>query len=150
PSGDVKLIIDGNTATSAPAGMYFPEMVMDLNLVPGQANTVMSAMLLAGTTAAPLGAPAAAAPGAYLPRLQRALLQTIGGGGDDDDQTASGPVTVGVDPSTSRDLTQEQRDALSLTIQPGTMIDAAGNFMSSGQIGISTVPPELVREMLPP
>ena len=44
PTGDVKLVIDGTTATNPPAGFYFPEMVMDLNIQPGQANTVMGSM----------------------------------------------------------------------------------------------------------
>ena len=36
PAGNVKLAIDGRTATNAPAGFYFPEMVMDLNLRAGR------------------------------------------------------------------------------------------------------------------
>ena len=36
PSGNVKLVLDGMTATNAPAGCYFPEMVMDLTIEPGQ------------------------------------------------------------------------------------------------------------------
>ena len=44
PTGDVKLVIDGRTATNAPAGDYFPEMVMDLTIQPGLANTVMGSM----------------------------------------------------------------------------------------------------------
>jgi hypothetical protein len=30
PAGNVKLAIDGRTATNAPAGVFYPEMVMDL------------------------------------------------------------------------------------------------------------------------
>src|SRR5207237_822858 len=44
PTGDIKLDIDGRTASNAPAGMYFPEMVMDLTMKPGQVNTVMGSM----------------------------------------------------------------------------------------------------------
>src|SRR5271157_5323270 len=44
PTGDVKLVLDGTTATNPPAGFYFPEMVMDLNIKPAQANTVMGSM----------------------------------------------------------------------------------------------------------
>src|SRR5262249_9206265 len=44
PAGDVKLVLDGNTATDAPSGFYFPEMVMDLTIQAGQANTVMGSM----------------------------------------------------------------------------------------------------------
>ena len=35
PAGNIKLAIDGRTATNAPAGIYFPEMVMDLTLRAG-------------------------------------------------------------------------------------------------------------------
>jgi WD40 repeat protein len=44
PSGDVKLAIDGRTATNPPADFYLPEMVMDLNLQAGRANTAMGSM----------------------------------------------------------------------------------------------------------
>ena len=44
PSGNVKLVLDGMTATNAPAGCYFPEMVMDLTIEPGKVNTVMGSM----------------------------------------------------------------------------------------------------------
>ena len=38
PAGDVKLVIDGRTATNAPSGYYFPEMVMDVTIEPGFAK----------------------------------------------------------------------------------------------------------------
>src|SRR5262249_19139283 len=44
PAGHIKLVVDGLTATSAPVGFYYPEMVMDLDIRPGEANTVMAAM----------------------------------------------------------------------------------------------------------
>ncbi len=44
PVGNVKLAINGLTATNAPSGLYFPEMVMDLTVKPGIVNTVMQAM----------------------------------------------------------------------------------------------------------
>src|SRR4029079_11734574 len=34
--------------------------------------------------------------------------------------------------------------------QPGSLIDANGQPITAGQVGISTVPPQLVRDMLPP
>jgi hypothetical protein len=49
-----------------------------------------------------------------------------------------------------RRLTDEQRAQLKLKCSPAALIDADGNVMSDGQVGISTVPPELVRDMLPP
>lgn len=47
-------------------------------------------------------------------------------------------------------LTPEQRSKLSLVVQAGTAVDDGGNVVTSPKIGISTVPPELVRDMLPP
>src|SRR5262249_28235182 len=60
------------------------------------------------------------------------------------------PLTIGVDARSAPNLTPEQRAALSIEVQPGSLVDEHGNPLGSGQIGISTVPPELVREMLPP
>lgn len=39
---------------------------------------------------------------------------------------------------------------MTLEVLPGTLIGADGKVMSGGQVGISTVPPKLVRDMLPP
>ena len=64
PAGNVKLAIDGRTATNAPAGFYFPEMVMDLNLEAGRANTAMGTMGTlerAGGQSRPAGSLSAAA-----------------------------------------------------------------------------------------
>src|SRR6185295_10688594 len=44
----------------------------------------------------------------------------------------------------------EQRSNLQIQVAPGSIIDESGNSLSSAQIGISTVPPELVMDMLPP
>jgi hypothetical protein len=40
PVGDVKVVIDGRTATNAPKGISFPVLVVDLNVKPGQDNTI--------------------------------------------------------------------------------------------------------------
>ena len=53
PTGDVKLVIQGGTAIRSPTGVYFPEMVMDLNSIAGQVNWAMPEM-----------------PWFYLPRIQ--------------------------------------------------------------------------------
>ena len=73
PVGDVKLVVDGRTATNAPSGVFYPEMVFDLTVQPGVANTVMGTM---GTTQeqAAMGT----AKGVYLPRIQQNVLQTAG------------------------------------------------------------------------
>jgi len=42
PVGDVKVVLDGRTATNPPAGYYFPEMVMDTTFEPGVTNGVMT------------------------------------------------------------------------------------------------------------
>ncbi len=44
PTGDVKIVIDGRTATNAPAGVFFPEMVMDQTILPGIQNTITKDM----------------------------------------------------------------------------------------------------------
>src|SRR5207253_1053141 len=41
PTGDVKLVVDGRTSNTAPNGVFYPEMVFDLTIRPGIANTVM-------------------------------------------------------------------------------------------------------------
>ena len=44
PSGNVKVVIAGRTATAPPASYYFPEMAMDAQMQPGQNNFVMKSM----------------------------------------------------------------------------------------------------------
>ncbi len=72
PAGDVKLAIDGRTATNAPAGVFFPEMVMDLMLEAGRANTVMGTMGADTQKAANRDRQEV-----YLPRLQTSILQNV-------------------------------------------------------------------------
>ncbi len=136
PAGNVKLAIDGRTATGAPAGFYFPEMVMDLNLEAGRANTVMGTMGTAEERAANRDRQEA-----YLPRLPTSILQNV---------NAAVPTTIGAAAAATPNLTAEERALLTIEVQPGTLFDEQGNPVTGGQVGISTVPPELVREMLPP
>jgi|CXWL01.1.fsa_nt_gi hypothetical protein len=138
PSGDIKLAIDGRTATNAPAGMYFPEMVMDLQIEVGQPNTVMGTMGTREAKAANLTRPEV-----YLPRLRTDILQNVS-----DTQTTM----VGVNATAAPNLTDQQRQYLTLEVQPGSLIGPDGQVLtgSAAQVGISTVPPELVRDMLPP
>ncbi|NOT96865.1 MAG: phosphatase PAP2 family protein, partial [Nitrospira sp.] len=136
PSGNIKLAIDGRTATNAPTGFYFPEMVMDLQIEVGQANTVMGTMGTREEKAANLTRPEV-----YLPRLQTSILQTV---------STTDPTMITVDANSAPNLTDQQRQFLTLEVQPGSLIDANGNPIANGQVGISTVPPELVRDMLPP
>ena len=72
PAGDVKVSIDGRTATNPPAGFFFPEMVMDLQIEAGRANTVMGTMGTDDEKAANLTRPEV-----YLPRLESSILQNV-------------------------------------------------------------------------
>ncbi|MEJ0019610.1 MAG: Ig-like domain-containing protein [Acetobacteraceae bacterium] len=136
PVGDVKLAVDGRTATNPPAGVFWPEMVMDLNVKPGVTNTVMGTM----------GSDAEQAVNqdirsVYLPRVPTGALTTI---------STVAATTVTVDPADAPALTDAQRASLTLTVQPGTALDAQGRPIDTPvQIGVSTVPPELVKDMLP-
>jgi len=136
PAGNVKVAVDGRTATNAPAGVFFPEMVMDVTIEPGLPNTMMGSM---GTAAEQRANETREE--IYLPRLQQSILQTV---------SSTGNTTVIVDAIAAPNLTQEQRAQLQLIVQPGSLIDENGNPVTNGQVGISTVPPELVRDMLPP
>src|SRR5262249_5446245 len=72
PAGDVKLRVDGRTATNSPAAVFFPEMVMDLTIKPGVVNTVMGSMGTAQQAAAQASVQAV-----YLPRIQSTVLQNV-------------------------------------------------------------------------
>jgi predicted Zn-dependent protease len=135
PAGDVKLAIDGRTATNAPDGIYFPEMVMDLSIQAGAANTAMGTMGTAEDQAANRNRPEV-----YLPRVQKTILHDI---------TGSAPVHIDLDANAAPNLTPQQRDDLTLDVQPGSAIGLDGKPLASFQVGVSTVPPELVRDMLP-
>jgi hypothetical protein len=136
PVGDVKLGIDGRTATNAPTGYYFPEMVMDLIILPGIANTVMGSM---GSTQQKNAS--AAVQGVYLPRVLSSILQTV---------SSTHLTEIGVSPQAGPDLTPQQQSELKIEVAPGSLVGMDGTRMSTGQVGISTVPPQLVMDMLPP
>jgi hypothetical protein len=72
PVGDVKVEFDGTTATNAPAGSYFPVMVMDATIRPGVANTMMGSMGTLDQQAAN-----ATDPAVYLPRVVSDILTPI-------------------------------------------------------------------------
>lgn len=135
PSGNVKIALDGRTATNSPTGVFWPEMVIDLNVIAGQENTIMASQ---GTTEE---REAVAGRGeVYLPRVPSEILTDI----SDTEETE-----IGVPVSAAQDLTAEQRDAIQLVVQPGTAVDENGDPVTGAQVGISTVPPELVMDMLP-
>ncbi len=136
PTGDVKLVIDGRTATNPPSGNYFPEMTLDLTIKPGVANTVMGSMGTRDEQAAD-----GTAKGVYLPRVQSTILQTV---------SNTVPTKIVVPPSAAANLTPQQQKQLSITIAPNSLVGSDGQKMSTGQVGISTVPPQIVMDMLPP
>lgn len=136
PAGTIKLAVDGRTATNTPDGIFWPEMVMDLELDAGYVNTVMGSMGSREERAANIDRTEV-----YLPRLQTSILKSI---------SSTETTTVTVDPAASPNLTSEQRANLKLEVIPGSIIGENGQPVSNPRIGISTVPPELVRDMLPP
>ncbi|NBX30772.1 hypothetical protein EBR04_10095, partial [bacterium] len=144
PAGAVKVAIDGRTATNAPAGIFWPEMVMAVDLTPGVTNTVMTGQgtteeRLANATSGPNGGGRVEV---YLPRVQESILQTVA-------STGTTQITVN-DAAAAPALSEQQRQNLSLQVDAGVARDEAGNVVENPRIGISTVPPELVRDMLPP
>jgi hypothetical protein len=145
PAGSVKLIVNGRTATSVgtgpnagplPSRVYFPEMTMDVTVLPGVTNYVMSGMRDAQGYA-----DSAQSRGVYLPRIQSAILETV---------SPTQPTIVEIQDAASPNLTPQQRQNLMIEIQPGSLVDEQGNPIAAGQVGISTVPSEMVRDMLPP
>ncbi len=133
PTGNVKLVVDGLHATNAPAGHYFPELTMDMRVEPGRENLVMEGM------AKDLGG-AAGIRGVFLPRLRSDILQPLA-----DDQST----TIMVNSSSATGLTAEQRQHLSITVQPGSIVDPSGQPLADPRVGLSTVPREYVLDMLP-
>lgn len=124
PSGNVKVVVNGRTSTSPPSGFYFPEMVMDTNITPGTDNFVMMGMQEV-----------------YLPRIATQILQTV---------QANATTMVNVTAAGAPELPPEQQQFLTLEVQPNSLIGPDGKPLDNAQIGISTVPAELVRDMLPP
>jgi hypothetical protein len=136
PTGDVKVVFEGTTATNDPAGIYFPTMTMDLtNVRPGIANTVMGSM---GTLAEQQAD--AADPAIYLPRIDINILTPV---------STTAPTVVTDFGSGQVSLTAQQLSELSLTVMPGSLVDANGNPVSGAEVGVSPVPPAIVQDMLP-
>ncbi|MEM1386427.1 MAG: tandem-95 repeat protein [Pseudomonadota bacterium] len=135
PSGRVKVVVDGRTATNAPDGIYWPEMVLDVVVRPGQENTIMGGM---GPLEAQLERQEDQA--LFLPRILEAAVTPA----------SATEVTI-VKPLTAAGatLTQEQFDLISLEVQPGSMIDDQGNPIANPELGLALVPPEMVIDMLP-
>src|SRR5262249_7641946 len=79
-------------------------------------------------------------PGTYLPRLQKSILKHVNN---------AGTTQIGVDAASAPNLTDEQRQMLTMTVPANVLVGADGQKLSNAQVGISTVPPELVMDVLP-
>ncbi|WP_263539105.1 Ig-like domain-containing protein [Paucibacter sp. Y2R2-4] len=135
PVGNVKVGIDGRTATNTPDGIFWPEMVMDTTLRPGITNTLMGSM---GSTQSQNEN--ADRQEVYLPRVQTSALQTV---------SNTAQTTITVDEKSAPDLTDEQRGELKLVVAPGSAVGADGKVLTDVKIGVNTVPPELIKDMMP-
>ena len=141
PAGDVKLVIDGRTATNAPAGYFFPELVSDITVQPGAANTAAAGMGSTAERAANVGNPSL-----YLPRVASDAMTTLS-------TTAVTTVTAPQDSSLGAGtftLTPAQLAQIQLKVAPGSVVDKNGVVVANATVGISAVPPALVQDMLPP
>jgi Ca2+-binding RTX toxin-like protein len=136
PAGVVKVAVDGRTATNAPSGAFFPEMVMDVTIRPGQDNTIMGTMGSSAEQQENLNRGEI-----YLPRLSTSILTTI---------AADQPTVVGTPVEGAPNLLEAERNRIQLLVQPGSVIGENGQPLANAKVGIATVPPELVRDMLPP
>ncbi|MCK1485082.1 phosphatase PAP2 family protein [Bradyrhizobium sp. 193] len=136
PGGIVKIAVDGRTATNAPTGVFYPEMVMDVSVRPGQVNTLMGTMGSTQEQTENLTRPEV-----YLPRLSDSIFQTLS-------DTTPTVITAGVEAGLN--LTEAQRDKLQIIVQPGSALDENGQPVANAQVGIQMVDPALVRDMLPP
>jgi hypothetical protein len=136
PVGDVKVVIDGRTATSAPNGISFPVLVVDLNVKPGQNNTIEGSRgsveaQLANTNTQQL----------FLPRLNTDVMQTL---------NQNAPTVLRTTADSSPTLTPEQLQQMTLTIQPGSLIGEDGKPLpATAQVGFSVVPRDTIKDMLP-
>ncbi|MEL7337191.1 MAG: Ig-like domain-containing protein, partial [Planctomycetota bacterium] len=123
PVGNGKIAVNGLTVTPFD-GVYFPEMVMDAAMQPAKTNFIMPGMETL-----------------YLPRVETAVLETV--------NNSTGALLI-ASPEGARQLPPQQRELLTLQIPPDSLLAADGSSLDSAEVGISTVPPALVVDMLPP
>jgi len=141
PVGNVKVVLDGRTATNPPAGYYFPEMVMDTTFEPGITNGVMNIVDANGNVVRdPNGVPIRAL-AMYLPRVASNVLQSV---------SATNTTLITLQSNAAYNLPTNQQQYLTVEVQPGSLVGMDGRPLTNAQVGVSVVPPELVRDMLPP
>ena len=140
PAGDVKLAIDGRTATNAPAGFFFPELVHDLTILPGVVNTVGGSLGVQDVKVAEQSNPSV-----YIPRIHTDIFTKLS-------TTAPTVVHAPIDSagSSGLNLTAKQIGQLSITVAPNSLLDANGNPVANAVVGISPVPSALIKDELPP
>jgi len=141
PVGDVKVVLDGRTATNPPLGYYFPEMVMDTKFEPGITNGVMTIRGDNGNEMRDANGVPIRALAMYLPRIASNVLQTV---------SATNSTTITLSSNAAYNLPAEQQQFLKLEVQSNSFVGMDGQALSSAQIGVSVVPAELVKDMLPP
>src|SRR6266700_3961814 len=141
PVGDVKVVLDGRTASNPPSGYYFPEMVMDTTLLPGITNGVMNIVDANGVVMRDTNGVPIRANGMYLPRVASSILQTVNAGSN---------TLITLNSNAAYNLTPTQAQYLTISVPSNSMVGMNGQPMQTGQVGISVVPPELVQDMLPP
>ena len=141
PVGIVKVVTDGRTATTPHEGFFWPEMVSNARLEPGITNYLMyiretNGVIIPGPNGFPMPVPVL-----YLPRVMSNVLQTV---------SMDAITIITLAGNAAYDLPPAQRPFLTLEVPPGSLIGENGQPLATGTVGISVVPPELVREMLPP
>ena len=141
PVGDVKVVLDGRTATNPPTGYYFPEMVMDTKFEPGITNGVMTIRDVNGNEVRDGNGVPIQALAMYLPRVASNVLQTI---------SAAVTNLITLQSNAAYTLSEAQRQYLTMEVMPGSLVGMDGQPLNSAQVGVSVVPPELVKDMLPP
>jgi len=77
----------------------------------------------------------------YLPRIMSNILQTV---------SATNPTTITLRSNAAYDLPAAQQQYLTIEVQSNSFVGMDGQPLANAQIGVSVVPPELVRDMLPP
>jgi hypothetical protein len=136
PAGDVKVITDGRTAINLPAGVSYPELTVNLNVKPGQDNTIEGSR---GTIASQVAN--ADNPVLLLPRLATNTITNL---------NPDGSTVLHSTPESSPELSAEQLQQLSLTIAPNSLVDENGNPMPGNTpVAFSLIPASTIKNMLP-
>jgi hypothetical protein len=136
PAGDVKVITDGRTAINLPDGVSYPELTVNLNVKPGQDNTIEGSR---GTIESQVAN--ADNPVLFLPRLATNSVTQL---------NPNGTTVLHSTPESSPELSAAEQQELSLTIAPNSIVDENGNPMPGNTpVGFSLIPASTIKNMLP-